>query len=308
MVIELAELTKFYGTLKALDSVSLRLEAGAIGLLGPNGAGKSTLIKCLLGLVAVTMGKGSVLGLDIRRSSRDIRQRIGFMPEDDCYLAGLTAVESVTFGGELAGMARGEAMRRSHEILDYVGISEERYREVQTFSTGMKQKVKLAQALIHDPELVFLDEPTNGLDPEGRDRMLKLIRNLADKRNISVVLSSHLLHDIETVCSQVVIMGRGKVLKSDTLANLQRPANESYTVHLHEESPQLVAALEQAGCQVLTVNSLTLRVSGHADISALAFSLADRTQAQIRQLFPARNSLEEVFMDAISEEPPRANL
>ncbi len=306
MVIELEGLTKYYGAIKALDDVGLRLDAGAVGLLGPNGAGKSTLIKCLLGLVRVSMGEGRVLGLDIRRRSREIRQRIGYMPEDDCYFIGLSAVECVAYTGELAGMHRREALRRAHEILDWVGIAEERYRELQTFSTGMKQKAKLAQALIHDPELVFLDEPTNGLDPEGRDRMLKLISNLATKRNITVLLSTHLLHDIEVVCSHVVIVGRGRLLKSDSLAKLQQSASDNYTIDLHAESAPFAEALRGSGCTVAVSTPTQLRVSGAANIPQLSFATANRLQARIRQLQLTRSSLESIYLDAIAVAPPKA--
>lgn len=305
MVIELNGLTKFYGVIRALDGVSLRLDAGAVGLLGPNGAGKSTLIKCLLGLVRVSMGEGKVLGLDIRAQSREIRQRIGYMPEDDCYFIGLTAVESVAYAGELAGMKRREALRRAHEILDWVGVAEERYRELQTFSTGMKQKAKLAQALIHDPEVVLLDEPTNGLDPEGRERMLRLIKNLAAKRNITVLLSTHLLHDVEVVCSRVVIMAQGKIKRAEELEKLRHTATESYTVDLHAESAAFAEALRARGCSVSAVTSTQLRVGGAENIPQLSFAAADRTQARIRRLQRTRSSLESIYLDVIAEAPPK---
>lgn len=300
MVIELAGLTKFYGGLKALDNLTVQVRPGAIGLLGPNGAGKSTLIKTLLGLVSFTGGEGRVLGHDIRRDNRAIRQRSGYMPEDDCFFSSINAVESVTYAGELAGMDRLETLRRSHEILDFVGLDEERYRPVQDYSTGMKQKVKFAQALIHDPELVFLDEPTNGMDPEGRDRMLKLIRNLAYKRDITVVLSSHLLHDIESVCDAVMILGRGRLLTYDALDNLRKTADESYTVGLLLPSPAFEAALREAGAEVELVEPLKVRVRGPKEIPALVLAVAQKTQTQVRQITPGRNSLEDIFLKAVS--------
>lgn len=300
MIIELAGLTKFYGGLKALDGLTVQVRPGAIGLLGPNGAGKSTLIKTLLGLVSATSGEGRVLGHDIRSASRMIRQRTGFMPEDDCFFSSINAVESVTYAGELAGMDRLETLRRSHEILDFVGLAEERYRPVQDYSTGMKQKVKLAQSLIHDPELLFLDEPTNGMDPEGRDRMLKLIRNLAYKRNISVVLSSHLLNDIEAVCDAVMILGRGRLLTYDALDNLRQQTDESFTVGLLHPSPAFEAALREAGATVEAIEALSLRVGGAKEIPSLVLAAAQKTGAHVRQIVPGRNSLEDIFLKAVA--------
>jgi ABC-2 type transport system ATP-binding protein len=172
-VLELRELAKSYGSVRALDGLTLRVEPGAVGLLGPNGAGKTTLIKLLLGLLRPERGSARVLGLDPaeRRERLEVRRRVGYMPEGDCLIPGMTAVELVTTMGRLAGMSYRDSITRTHEVLDYVGLAEERYREVQTYSTGMRQKQKLAQAIVHDPRLVLLDEPTSGLDPLGRKRM-----------------------------------------------------------------------------------------------------------------------------------------
>jgi len=210
MVIELEHVTKRYGDLLALDDLSVAIAAGALGLLGPNGAGKSTLIKLLLGLVGFREGTARVLGLDARRASRKIREQVGYMPEDDCILPGLRGVESVAYAGELAGIPPSTALRRAHEMLDYCAVGEERYREVQTYSTGLRQRVRLAQALIHAPKLLFLDEPTSGLDPEGREEMLELVRDLARERGISVVFSTHILRDVEVSCDAVLILGGGE--------------------------------------------------------------------------------------------------
>ena len=200
MILQLEDVTKFYGSFQALTGLSVGVRPGAIGLLGPNGAGKSTLIKALLGLVSLSRGSARVLGLDVRTQSGQIRELVGYMPEDDCSVAGLKGVESVALAGELAGLPSLTSLRRAHEILDYTLLGEERYREVQTYSSGMRQKVKLAQALIHAPKLLFLDEPTNGLDPAGREKMLRLIRNLAQKQDVSVIVSTHILSDVEACC------------------------------------------------------------------------------------------------------------
>ncbi len=179
MILQLENVTKRYGRFEALAGLTVDVRPGTIGLLGPNGAGKSTLIKAMLGLVKLSGGRARVLGLDVGRQAREIRERVGYMPEDDCTIPGLKGVEAVALAGELAGLPALTALRRSHEILDYVLLGEERYREVENYSTGMRQKVKLAQALIHAPQMLFLDEPTSGLDPAGRERMLRLIRSLS---------------------------------------------------------------------------------------------------------------------------------
>ncbi len=187
-VVELAQIDKWYGRVAALRSVNLRLMDGVTGLLGPNGAGKTTLIKVLLGLVRITRGAGTVLGFDLRRDARRIRQHVGFMPEDDCYIAGLSGVEMVQFAARLAGYPARESLRRAHEMLDFCGVEQERYREVDTYSTGMRQKVKFAQAIVHDPPLLILDEPTAGLDPDERVTMLRRIQGLARESGKAVPL------------------------------------------------------------------------------------------------------------------------
>jgi ABC-2 type transport system ATP-binding protein len=177
-VVRLDSLTKHFGPVRVLDDVSMTLDVGVTGMLGPNGAGKSTLIKILLGLLRATSGTGHVLGLDVHQQSREIRERVGYMPEDDCYLPALSGVESVQFAARLCRIPAVEALRRSHEILDFCGAGQERYRDVETYSTGMRQKLKFAQALVHDPPFLILDEPTSGLDPDERDAMLNRIRVL----------------------------------------------------------------------------------------------------------------------------------
>ena len=201
--------------------MTVRVPPGTIGLLGPNGAGKSTFIKCLLNLETPTTGTARVLGRDIRASQRASRERVGYSPEQDCHIAGMAGCEYVTYCGQLSGMPMRLARQRTHEILDLVGMGQERYRRVDTYSTGMRQRVKLAQALVHDPEIVFLDEPTNGLDPSGREHILTLIGSLWRDLGISVVMSSHLLRDIERVCDRVIIIGHGRLLEHDTIANLK---------------------------------------------------------------------------------------
>lgn len=289
-----------YGSRRALEDVTLDLAPGIIGLLGPNGAGKSTLVKTLLGLVPLAAGSASVLGIDVRRQPRQIRQLVGFMPEDDCFFSDISGVRSIAYLGELSGLPRGASLGRAHELSDFVGLGEERYRPVQTYSTGMRQKVKLAQALVHDPRLVFLDEPTNGLDPAGRHRMFSLIRFVARTRGASVVLSTHLLPDVEALCDRVVILGRGRILLSGSLADLRKPARPHYEVTLQGNADRLQALLADQGIAVERVDDASLRATS-TDLESLPariFSAARAADAVLRRMEPARTSLEEVFLEA----------
>ena len=210
MLFQLHNVTKTYGAVTALHNLSVSAPEGAVGLLGPNGAGKTTLIRTLLGLIAIDAGAGQVLGLDVRSHRLEIRQAVGFVPEDECLFPGLAGVDGVAYAGELGGMAAADALQRAHEVLDYVGLGEERYRPVESYSTGMKQRLKLASAIVHDPRLLILDEPTNGMDPAGRDEILALARDLAHNKGMSMLFSSHLLPDVEAVCDRVMVLGRGR--------------------------------------------------------------------------------------------------
>jgi ABC-2 type transport system ATP-binding protein len=207
-LVEFRDLGVSYGPVLALAGVSGALRPGPTGLLGPNGAGKTTFLKTLLGFLKPERGRLTAFGLDPGRQPLEVRRRIGYMPEGDCHIPEMTASAFVSYAGELSGMPRNEAVSRSHEVLYYVGLGEARYRTLDTYSTGMKQRVKLAQALVHDPDLLLLDEPTNGLDPAGREDMLTLIADVADSKGISLVLCSHLLRDVERVCRAVIVMDR----------------------------------------------------------------------------------------------------
>src|SRR5687767_14465430 len=213
-VVRLDRVSVKYGRQWALRDVTAVFPGGAVGLLGPNGAGKSTMIKALLGLLAPDGGEMRVLGLDVKAAPLQIRARIGYMPESDAHIPGMNAVSFVAYCGELAGLPRADAMQRAHEVLYYVGLGEARYRNVETYSTGMKQRIKLAQALVHDPDLLFLDEPTNGMDPRGREEMLELIRDLAENKGMDVIVSSHLLPDVEYTCKYVVVLDKGAIAAS----------------------------------------------------------------------------------------------
>jgi ABC-2 type transport system ATP-binding protein len=303
VLIRLEQITKDYGRLRALDNVSLALGAGVIGLLGPNGAGKSTLIKVLMGLVRVNRGSGEVLGHQLRRDVRKIRARVGYMPEDDCYVSGLSGVSMVQFAARLSGLPSVEALRRAHEILDFSGLEEQRYRNVETFSTGMRQKLKFAQAIVHDPPLLILDEPTAGLDPEQREEMLDRVRVLARKMGKTVLVSTHILPDVQSVCDTVVILARGRVRVVDRLETLCRPSAPTYSVRVLGRPESLVERIRREGCQVQVEPDGTLTLTDSDDsVANRVWEWARQAEVGIRSLTPARNSLEQIFLDAVKEE------
>ena len=299
MILQLNDVTKYYGSFPALAGLTVEVAPGTIGLLGPNGAGKSTLIKALLGLVKLTGGTAKVLGMDASTQAREIREHVGYMPEDDCSIAGIKGVQSVALAGELAGLPAFSALRRAHEILDYVLLGESRYREVQTYSLGMRQKVKLAQALIHAPKLLFLDEPTNGLDPVGREKMLRLIRSLTQKMGVTVVISTHILSDVEACCDAAMILGRGKLLVYDTLSTLQRTVDASSRVRVMGDVSGLSAALITRGFQVEPIDSDEVRVWGRDDLGSAVFEAAQACGVVVREISPRRTSLEDIYLEAV---------
>jgi ABC-2 type transport system ATP-binding protein len=299
-VIETKGLTKRFGSVLALDSVDLRVPPGAIGLLGPNGAGKTTLMKCLLQLQPITQGSARLLGKDVQREGREIRRRVGYAPEQDSHIPGMVGCEYVTYCAQLCGLPFQAARQRAHEMLDYVGMGQERYRQIHTYSTGMKQRLKLAQAIVHDPEIVFLDEPTNGLDPKGRVQTLELIRNLWIDHGIAVVLSSHLLHDVDQICDRIVIIARGRVLVHDTLDRLKarrRGAAELAIAHGHSE---VVAACAQRNwpCERLPAGRIKVEHRGE-NLNALITLLRDIGVPPL-EIIPSPNALEETFVQALA--------
>src|SRR6476646_7931344 len=231
-VVALDGVTVAYGANRALRNVTSSSAAGAVGLLGPNGAGKSTMIKALLGFIVPENGRMRVLGYDVAESPLEIRARVGYMPESDAHIPGMNAVSFVAYCGELAGLPRVDAMQRAHEVLFYVGLGEARYRNVETYSTGMKQRIKLAQALVHDPDLLFLDEPTNGMDPKGRDEMLELIRDLARNKGVDLILSSHLLADVDYTCEHVIVLNKGTVAMAGAIDQLKGPSGRMFEVRV----------------------------------------------------------------------------
>jgi ABC-2 type transport system ATP-binding protein len=305
-LIRLDRLTKDYGSFRALDRVSLEIGPGVTGLLGPNGAGKSTLIKVLLGLVKITSGTGEVLGYELGRQARQIRSVVGYMPEDDCYLGGLTGVEMAQFMARLSRIPAIEALRRSHEILDFCGAGQERYRNVETYSTGMRQKLRFAQAIVHDPPLLILDEPTAGLDPEERTAMLNRIRILARKHGKAVLLCTHILPDVQAICDAVVILARGRVRVSERLEVLSRPAAPAFHLRVLGDGGPLVERIQGAGVDVRVADDGLITVgSNDAELQQRVWQWAREREVSIRSFAPARNSLEQIFLDAVREDGSR---
>jgi ABC-2 type transport system ATP-binding protein len=245
-LIETRALTKQYPRVRALDTLSVDVEPGIVGLVGANGAGKSTLIKILLGLLEPTSGEVRVLGLDPARDSEAIRARVGYMPEHDCLPDDLVAAEFVTHMARISGLPRTAARERASEALRHVGLYEERYRQIGGYSTGMKQRVKLAQALVHDPDLLLLDEPTNGLDPGGRDAMLALIHRIGTEFGISVVVCSHLLGEVERICDSLVAIDGGRLLRSDRISAMT-VERDILAIEVDEGTDELADRLAASG-------------------------------------------------------------
>src|SRR5215831_867160 len=241
------DLAVSYGAVQALAGVRGAFYPGPTGLLGPNGAGKTTLLKTLLGFLTPDRGSLTAFGFDPRQQPLEVRRRIGYMPEVDCHVPDMTASAFVAFAGELSGLPRDEAISRAHEVLYYVGLGEARYRTLDTYSTGMKQRVKLAQALVHDPDLLLLDEPTNGLDPAGRDEMLLLIRDIATRRGMSLILCSHLLHDVERVCEQVIVLNQGQIARQGEIRELTGARRQVYDVRFKGDAAAVRTDLKDLG-------------------------------------------------------------
>ena len=303
-VIELSGLAKRYGAITALAGLDATIDGEIIGLLGPNGAGKSTLLKCLLGLVPFD-GEARVLGLSAARDGAAIRDRVGYMPEQEAVLLDLTAVELCAYAGELSGLPRNEVMQRAHAALYYAGLDEKRYQPIAGYSTGMKQRVKLAQALVHDPELLFLDEPTSGLDPRSRDEMLELVAELPDRRGCAIVLSTHLLPDVERVCDRAVIMHKGALRFTGTIDELRgaRGRDSELAVEVKADAHKLADALVGAGAACRVQSDTALAVDLPADATArLVFAIARDVAVQVRGLEVRRDSVEAAFLRVIGDE------
>jgi ABC-2 type transport system ATP-binding protein len=300
-LVSLQGLRKRFGSFEALRDVTCDIEGRAVGLLGPNGAGKTTLMRVLLGLIAPDGGTARVLGLDVTHDPRAVRARLGYAMEGPDRIPGLTGLESVAYAAELCGMRRRAAILRAHEILDLVGLDDARMRAVEEYSTGMHQRVKLAMALVHDPELLLLDEPTSGLDPDSRDDLLALIVRLREGDGPAVLLSTHLLHDVERTCDAVVIMHEGRVRYSGALADLQVESSHQWDVRIDGEPSGFTAALANAGATVLPgrrPEALLVTLEEGQDARTI-WAAASTSATRLWHLEPRALSLEEAFLRTI---------
>jgi ABC-2 type transport system ATP-binding protein len=301
----LDNVTRWYGNYQALRGISVRLQPGRIGLLGPNGAGKSSLLKILLGLLPPSSGTGEVLGQNLATAGLDLRRAIGYMPEANALVPGLRGADYVALAGELYGMPRREAQRRAHEVLTYLGLEDARYRQLEEYSTGMKQRLKLAQALVHDPPLLLLDEPTSGLDPAGRDAMLDLLLTLGLEHGKSILLCTHLLADVERVCETVLILHEGQILRQGPIETLKTRRQDRYRLQTQGDTTAFREELRLEGVQVLHDNGRgELRVVVPANwVTRAFFTLADNHGVLLRGLVRDHEDLDELFHRVLAEKP-----
>jgi ABC-2 type transport system ATP-binding protein len=299
-VIDLHGLSVSFGHRPILKNLRGDLRGKAIGLLGPNGAGKTTLIHTLLGFHAPSAGTAQIFGMDIIDQTKQIRSLIGYMPERDSFIAKMSAVHFVRLMGELSGLPSEAALERAHEALFYVGLGEARYRRLETYSLGMKQLAKLAQAIVHGPRLIFLDEPTNGLDPPARLRMIKLIREIRDSGHAHIVLSSHLLLDVEECCDEILILRDGEIAVYCNLEEERKSNRKFLMIETRGDQEKFVKAIQKLGCEYAVSGDHRLKIvlQGGIEVRDL-YRLAEEQQVQLRRLSYKRDSLEDIFLKAM---------
>ncbi|HEV3495542.1 MAG TPA: ABC transporter ATP-binding protein [Actinomycetes bacterium] len=315
LVAEVQDLSKRYGTVRALDRVDVEIAPGCTGLVGSNGAGKSTLIKLLLGLLVPDQGRATVLGHDVATDPLAVRSRVGYLPEGACLPGDVTAADFVAFMAQLAGLPPRPARERAAEVCYQVGLEEERYRAVGGFSTGMQQRVKLAVALVHDPSLLLLDEPTDGMDPQGREDMLDLIARIRGELGIDVLVSTHLLGDVERVCDRVVMVHGGHVLAQGSIAEVAGTTEPGFGIQLGDNGPEVLAALAAAGLEARPSRGAAGPSNGAPVSELLVQGPSDRIRDvaaergwPLRRMVPRAPSLEETFLrlQAAAGGPPPA--
>lgn len=302
-VVELDGLSVRFGKRDILKDLKVTLSGRIIGLLGPNGAGKSTLIQTLLGFCPVAGGTARVFGHDIRRGIKQIRSMVGFMPETDAFIADMSAVTFVRMMAELSGLPPEAALERAHEVLFYVGLGEARYRKLGTYSLGMKQMAKLAQAIVHGPRLLMLDEPTNGLDPSARRRMVRLIRDIRDSKQMFIVLCSHLLRDVEETCEEVLILKQGQIVHYANLIE-ERSVHKRYVeIETSGEDMDLTEDLNTLGCTCTSQGSGRYRIVVPEDFELREiYRVASERDLLLRRLNYRRDTLEDIFLKAMETE------
>jgi len=299
-VIDLHGLSVSFGRRPILKNLRGDLRGRAIGLLGPNGAGKTTLIHTLLGFHAPSAGTAHIFGMDIIDQTKQIRSLIGYMPERDSFIAKMSAVHFVRLMGELSGLPSEAALERAHEALFYVGLGEARYRRLETYSLGMKQLAKLAQAIVHGPRLIFLDEPTNGLDPPARLRMIKLIREIRDSGHAHIVLSSHLLLDVEECCDEILILKDGEIVVYCNLEEERKSNRKFLMLETRGDQEKFVQALKKLGCEYAISGDHRLKIVLQEGVEVRdLYRLAEEQQVQLRRLSYKRDSLEDIFLKAM---------
>jgi ABC-2 type transport system ATP-binding protein len=299
-VIDLQQLSVTFGGRPILRELNGKLRGRAIGLLGPNGAGKTTLIHTLLGFHAPSSGTASIFGRDIRGDANQIKSLVGYMPERDAFIAKMSCVHFVRYLAELSGLPPAAALERAHEALFFVGLGEARYRNLDTFSLGMKQLAKLAQAIVHGPKLIFLDEPTNGLDPPARTRMIKMIREIRDSGEANIVLSSHLLRDVEECCEEIVILKEGRLVTYCNLEEERRANKKFLMLETRGDLKPFVSAVTGLDCEYAVTGDhrVKLILQEQTEVRDI-YRLAAQTNVQIRRLSYKRDSLEDIFLKAM---------
>ncbi len=300
--IELSGLEVQLGGRKILHGLTGAVHSRAIGLLGPNGAGKSTLINTLLGFHSPSAGTARVLGLDVRAANSELRSLVGYMPENDAFIARTTGIHFVRYMAELSGLPPGLALERAHEAFVYVGLGEARYRKLGTYSLGMKQLAKLAQAIVHGPRMLILDEPTNGLDPPGRKRLISLIREIRQANDTHLLLSSHLLHDVEQTCDEVLILRDGRIAGIINLEEERRANRRFLEMEVMGPGAAFTSGLETMGCECAAFGNARLKVVLPAGVEINdVYRLASEQGVRIRKLNYRRDSLEDIFMNAMAQ-------
>ena len=299
-IVKLKEINFYYGDFKAIDSISLEINSGVHGILGPNGAGKTTLLRLLMGFLRPGSGTGTILGFNLGTDNIRMKRKIGYMPESSCLIPGLDGITHTAYLGELGGMPKQEAMKRAHEVLFYVGLEESRYRNVETYSTGMKQRLKLASALVHDPELLILDEPTSGMDPKARKGMLNLIKDISQTNKMDIFISSHILDEIEMTCSEIIIINKGQVVKQDKLNGKREEKIGFYELKVSGNKKEFYSELPSLEFIKDEGDRIIAKIPANFDLNSL-FKTAEQTGSQIRHLKPLKTSLKDVFVTAIGD-------